>query len=512
MSDESASERLRLTCVEATERLADALAVAGFKESLSRKAMWVGPIAFGAASADEDQLCTVLELTVPAEYPFEPPLVRPLPRDAAEAWACKPLTGYYEVSEAWHLERSGRMCLYEPADHLDLPWADPPSLLRHVARWLYADHAGWPDDPPALDLDRYFTPSGQVFLFDLPRLRDRVGEVVSLTRRHATIRHGSPVLPPKGRKRRPVTRGKNDALVLDLGTLREPVRNLDQVKDAAGDATPLIEQELKRGIRELVILYNRGGEQGVLALTLTGNPSPQVEAHLAAPTDVDAVALRSHPRRKELADRRVAIVGVGAIGSVLADLLHRSGVGKLHLIDPDLVLPGNLVRHLCGDDHIGRPKAEAVRAALHSSRPGSTTLITVDLHRLRTLAATLELFEDADVVADASADSTATRLVRAAADAGAGRAVSVAVLADGYAVRVDRYPTPASGPMATADLPPRTPGVYEAGCSSPVSTTPPAAVWEAASVAARHVIAMLLSEPGSAGEERVLRARKDTTA
>ena len=61
-----------------------------------------------------------------------------------------------------------------------------------------------------------------------------------------------------------------------------------------------------------------------------------------------------------LRDRRVAIVGLGATGSVLASWMARAGVGHLTLIDRDLVELSNLQRQLLyGEQDHGRPKAEA---------------------------------------------------------------------------------------------------------------------------------------------------------
>nr|WP_320133193.1 ThiF family adenylyltransferase [uncultured Holophaga sp.] len=61
-----------------------------------------------------------------------------------------------------------------------------------------------------------------------------------------------------------------------------------------------------------------------------------------------------------LHDRRVAVVGLGATGSVLASWLARAGVGHLTLIDRDLVELSNLQRQLLyGEADLGRPKAEA---------------------------------------------------------------------------------------------------------------------------------------------------------
>src|SRR5689334_3342477 len=77
-----------------------------------------------------------------------------------------------------------------------------------------------------------------------------------------------------------------------------------------------------------------------------------------------------------LADARVAIVGVGATGSHLAEALGRAGVGAgtgwLRLIDRDVVEESNLPRqHLFTDADATavRAKAEAAAAALRAIDP-----------------------------------------------------------------------------------------------------------------------------------------------
>ena len=66
----------------------------------------------------------------------------------------------------------------------------------------------------------------------------------------------------------------------------------------------------------------------------------------------------------------VVIVGLGGFGSWLAYHLGASGVGKLVLIDDDIVEPSNLNRQVlyCLHD-IGRPKVEAASARLKSIFP-----------------------------------------------------------------------------------------------------------------------------------------------
>ena len=61
----------------------------------------------------------------------------------------------------------------------------------------------------------------------------------------------------------------------------------------------------------------------------------------------------------------VAIVGLGALGSVSAELLARTGIGKLILIDRDIVELSNLQRQsLYDEEDIGKPKAMAAKEKL----------------------------------------------------------------------------------------------------------------------------------------------------
>lgn len=74
-----------------------------------------------------------------------------------------------------------------------------------------------------------------------------------------------------------------------------------------------------------------------------------------------------------LADARVAIVGMGALGTVLANHMARSGVGFIRLIDRDFVEPSNLQRQMLYDeaDAAGSaPKAEAAATRLRQANSG----------------------------------------------------------------------------------------------------------------------------------------------
>lgn len=71
-----------------------------------------------------------------------------------------------------------------------------------------------------------------------------------------------------------------------------------------------------------------------------------------------------------LRTKRVAIVGLGALGSVLAPWLARAGVGQLTLIDRDLVEISNLQRQLLyTEDDLGQAKADIAAARLSRANP-----------------------------------------------------------------------------------------------------------------------------------------------
>jgi len=67
----------------------------------------------------------------------------------------------------------------------------------------------------------------------------------------------------------------------------------------------------------------------------------------------------------KLRNSSVAIVGLGALGSVSAELLARAGIGKLILIDRDVVELSNLQRQsLYDEDDLGKPKSMAAKEKL----------------------------------------------------------------------------------------------------------------------------------------------------
>jgi hypothetical protein len=82
-----------------------------------------------------------------------------------------------------------------------------------------------------------------------------------------------------------------------------------------------------------------------------------------------------------LRGRTFAVVGTGSVGSRVAELLAAAGVEALLLFDPDTLELRNVRRHLCGLEHLGRPKVEAVRDEL--ARHGYPTVVEARIGRVQ---------------------------------------------------------------------------------------------------------------------------------
>jgi len=71
------------------------------------------------------------------------------------------------------------------------------------------------------------------------------------------------------------------------------------------------------------------------------------------------ITLISKEAQDKLTEAKVAIIGVGGLGSAAAELLARAGVGKLLLVDNDIVEECNLGRQFFSKEDIGKSKCLA---------------------------------------------------------------------------------------------------------------------------------------------------------
>ena len=73
---------------------------------------------------------------------------------------------------------------------------------------------------------------------------------------------------------------------------------------------------------------------------------------------------------KRLRQARVAVFGIGGVGGYVVEALARSGVGKLDLIDKDVVSASNINRQIIAlTSTIGRPKVEVMRERIAGINP-----------------------------------------------------------------------------------------------------------------------------------------------
>ncbi|MCD8569186.1 MAG: sulfur carrier protein ThiS adenylyltransferase ThiF [Geovibrio sp.] len=95
---------------------------------------------------------------------------------------------------------------------------------------------------------------------------------------------------------------------------------------------------------------------------------------------------------------KIAVAGLGGLGSNIAVSLARMGAGDMLLVDYDVVEPSNINRQQYFVDQIGMKKTDALRANLERINPyASYTYQDVFL----TEANTAEIFSGYDVIIEA---------------------------------------------------------------------------------------------------------------
>ncbi|MFB3880986.1 MAG: ThiF family adenylyltransferase [Armatimonadota bacterium] len=131
-------------------------------------------------------------------------------------------------------------------------------------------------------------------------------------------------------------------------------------------------------------------------------------SHCTAPA---ALRLRNQGVINEsvIGHKTVALIGLGALGSKVAEMLAQAGIGKLKLCDPDALSIGNVARHIGGVTDFGARKVQVVANRLHEINPylafGEGEIVadsaTADLDRLS------EFLESADLTVSTIADEDA---------------------------------------------------------------------------------------------------------
>jgi adenylyltransferase/sulfurtransferase len=110
--------------------------------------------------------------------------------------------------------------------------------------------------------------------------------------------------------------------------------------------------------------------------------------------------------QKKLRAASILLIGAGGLGSPLAMYLAAAGIGRIGLVDYDVVDYTNLQRQIIhGTKDVGRPKLESAKARILDINPG----VQVDSYNVPlTSENALEIFEPYDIIIDGT-DNFPTR-------------------------------------------------------------------------------------------------------
>ena len=109
-----------------------------------------------------------------------------------------------------------------------------------------------------------------------------------------------------------------------------------------------------------------------------------------------------------LNEKKVGLVGLGSLGSKIAQSLARTGVRKFYLVDDDVFLPGNLVRHTLDWKGVASHKVDAVENQLMNI----SSAVDVEVSKINlsgqeattSLNAVLSRLGNCDLIIDATAN------------------------------------------------------------------------------------------------------------
>jgi molybdopterin/thiamine biosynthesis adenylyltransferase len=153
--------------------------------------------------------------------------------------------------------------------------------------------------------------------------------------------------------------------------------------------------------------------------------------------------IRMDESHASLKERKVAIVGCGSLGSKVAVMLARGGVENFLLIDDDIMLPDNIVRHDLDWREIGRLKVEGVATRIGLVNPSANC----DTRQYRlggqqssgSVETLIERLATCDLIVDASANPKVFNYLCAAAEVGKKALLWAEVFGGGFGGLIARH-------------------------------------------------------------------------
>jgi sulfur-carrier protein adenylyltransferase/sulfurtransferase len=144
-----------------------------------------------------------------------------------------------------------------------------------------------------------------------------------------------------------------------------------------------------------------------------------------------------------LKERKVAIVGCGSLGSKFAVMLARAGVADFLLVDDDVMLPDNVIRHELDWREVGAHKVEGVARRIDLVNSGAKC----DCRQYRlggqqsggSVETLIETIAGYDLIVDATADPRVFNYLCAAAEVGKKPLLWAEVFGGGFGGLIARH-------------------------------------------------------------------------
>ena len=425
-------------------------------------------------------------------------------------WPYRPPRVYVQNLNTNHSTLDGFVCLWREGD-ASLKWETVGGLFRRIEDWCGHARNGWQDDDLPFDAYLNFKLKWPVMAtFDFELLGTSVGNWGDI--------HGVPTNPnllnlQPGPGTEP---GKLRGLWFRVGRLQAPPpRNLSELpqhlnrSQRKGFERALSRRRSNRrtqtfrGADIILFAWQRRDRTDLLIMALEGiGDKVKAGALVAEPNDERTLRLRAGPDAEVLQGRRIVLFGVGALGGHVAVTLAESGTQALRIVDPDLLSPGNVVRHVAGHDQVGGLKVNAVQTVIENHAPWSEVDPVAPSANPAGPGEIGQLVQEADLVIDVTGnDAFVLPVARVAEDLGK-PLVSGALLRGGFVGRVQRKALEADASINDRPdspdypiVPPGAPRVDLAepdlGCSAPVNNAPPASVLGCASLTSQVAIDVL---------------------
>lgn len=373
-------------------------------------------------------------IVLPAGFPYQAPVV--LSRDVPS------------LQPSWHLSPIGTLCLWREPGGWN-PFMSAQKLLDRVGDWFRYYHTdGWPDDFAPTDLHLYLENEGMVVIGDdwNPPTDEKSGSFILW--RNSTY----PTIPCLvGLKNNRGKANLEKRLRDQLGWIEQGVQHFNGVwfrvnapfvpsnrldhllsqidlnsGDPSGTAHAYLIQQLSRmtsgnGI-PIAIGYpgNRDLEQWLFLWI----PKPKgkkicisrsdlmqtlvVKSFETAPARKADLLRRTAHLSNHLGNKKVAVLGVGALGGSVALLLAKAGLGEIRLVDSDIVKPVNVIRNIAGLEDVGFQKTFCVSRKILRHNPDCHVETFQETWRKHELE---KIISDVDLVIDTTANASFSLLL-----------------------------------------------------------------------------------------------------